>query len=248
VITALAGDTGAAEEVSALVPLRTGGAEPPLFCVHPVTGVRSCYAGLARHLADRPVYGLQTWAENRPGQPADGLGQMLDGYIAHIRRVQPAGPYNLLGWSLGGNIAHAVACALQEQGAEVTMLAILDSSPVLGHRSQVAPQAMAERLNRENSGMLPFEAQYLEMLDRSSRHLLQLVGAAPIGRFSGPAVFFTAKLDRGENSQAAQSWAPYVSGPIRNYDMQIGHYDMIQENPLAEIAHTLSGILTGRIM
>ena len=46
-----------------------------------------------------------------------------DRYAAEIRAVQPRGPYHLLGWSLGGVIAHAVAARLQD----VAQLVLVDA-------------------------------------------------------------------------------------------------------------------------
>ncbi|WP_425300810.1 thioesterase domain-containing protein [Nocardia cyriacigeorgica] len=36
--------------------------------------------------------------------------------------MQPEGPYHLLGWSLGGVLAHAIAVLLQDQGQHVATL------------------------------------------------------------------------------------------------------------------------------
>ncbi|SPU02011.1 amino acid adenylation protein [Bacillus subtilis] len=43
-----------------LLPLRTSGDKPPLFCVHPAGGLSWCYAGLMTNIGtDYPIYGLQ---------------------------------------------------------------------------------------------------------------------------------------------------------------------------------------------
>ncbi|MFE2373215.1 amino acid adenylation domain-containing protein [Streptomyces sp. NPDC059398] len=125
-------DGGAAQDPFAmLLPLRTGGSRPPLFCVHPAGGLSWCYAGLPRHLpADLPVYGLQARGLSGPGELPVSFEEMVAGYVAHIRSVQPSGPYHLLGWSLGGALSHAVAVRLQDQGERVALLAMLDSRPI----------------------------------------------------------------------------------------------------------------------
>ncbi|MFQ3244582.1 MAG: thioesterase domain-containing protein [Arenicella sp.] len=41
---------------------------------------------------------------------------MAKKYKEDIKRVQPEGPYNLVGWSLGGNIAYEVATQLTADG------------------------------------------------------------------------------------------------------------------------------------
>ncbi len=44
------------------------------------------------------------------------LEEMAADYLKHVREVQPHGPYRLLGWSLGGNVVHAMAAQLQNEG------------------------------------------------------------------------------------------------------------------------------------
>ncbi|MFC7110825.1 thioesterase domain-containing protein [Nonomuraea rubra] len=121
------GQAAVLPDTEVLLPLRTTGAGVPLFCVHPLSGLGWCYAGLLPYLGRRPVYCLQA---RRP--PACDLPAMVAGHLASIREVQPDGPYQLMGWSAGGSIAHAVACGLQREGADVGFLALLDSFPSTG--------------------------------------------------------------------------------------------------------------------
>src|SRR5690606_19625686 len=71
--------------------------------------------------------GLQSPALSEPDYLPRSLEEMAARCLAEIRSVQPFGPYHLVGWSLGGLLAHAVAVALQEAGEEVAVLALLDS-------------------------------------------------------------------------------------------------------------------------
>ncbi|MGV9857503.1 amino acid adenylation domain-containing protein [Gordonia sp. NPDC003425] len=113
-----------------LIALNARGTRPPLFCVHPAGGLAWFYGGFVPYLDDRPVYGLQD-PHAVSGEPsATSVEEMAQRYLAEIRRVQPHGPYHLLGWSLGGYIAYAVATRLRADGEEVAFLAVMDSSPV----------------------------------------------------------------------------------------------------------------------
>ncbi len=125
-------DTGTQQNAfDVLLPLRTHGTRPPLFCIPPAGGLSWCYAGLLRHLhPDYPIYGLQARDLAHPGSLPATLEDMVTEYIDHIRTVQPTGPYHLLGWSFGGAVAHAIAVRLQHQGEPVALLAMLDSSPI----------------------------------------------------------------------------------------------------------------------
>ncbi len=117
-----------------LLPLRTQGTRPPLFCVHPSGGLSWCYAGLLRHLGpDLPVYGLQARGLAQRTMLPTTFEEMVADYVGQIRAVQPTGPYHLLGWSLGGALAHAIAVRLQARGERVGLLAMLDSRPIDPH-------------------------------------------------------------------------------------------------------------------
>ncbi len=114
----------------ALAPVLRIGARsgPALFCIHPLFGLSWVYAGLARHLDGHTIYGLQS-ALHSGGPAADSLDELARRYAAEVRRLEPEGPYHLLGWSFGGPVAHRMACALQEDGAEVGSLVIIDAVP-----------------------------------------------------------------------------------------------------------------------
>ncbi len=113
---------------SSLVPLQPIGNKKPLFLVHPAGGTVFCYQALVEYLGtDRPVYGLQAVGLDGIRPPHETVQQMVDHYLAAIRSVQPEGPYLLGGWSLGGNLAFAMACQLAQEGQQVELLALVDS-------------------------------------------------------------------------------------------------------------------------
>ncbi|MDN5635718.1 MAG: thioesterase domain-containing protein, partial [Brevibacterium sp.] len=130
-------DEGATDSIGdslqRLLPLRTAGAKPPLFAVHPATGISWGFAAMLHGLdPQRPLIGLQM-PGLAPGDPeeitASTLTELADDYITQMRTVQPQGPYHLLGWSFGGILAHRLATRLQEKGEEVAFLGILDAYP-----------------------------------------------------------------------------------------------------------------------
>ncbi len=114
---------------SPIVAIQPAGGRRPFFCIHPVGGSVLCYIELARHLhKEQPFYGLQS-PGLADGQPLlDSIEKMAAHYIKAMRRVQPAGPYLLGGWSLGGVVAYEMAQQLEQQGQRVDLLALLDSA------------------------------------------------------------------------------------------------------------------------
>jgi thioesterase domain-containing protein len=124
-----------------------------LFCVHPAVGWSWCYSALVGVLdADRPVYGLQARGLARLDEPLpDSVEGVAEDFLDQIRQVQPSGPYNLLGWSYGGLVAHAMATRIQRQGQQVGLLALLDAYPwyrSMPERGMDARQYFFYRLGR----------------------------------------------------------------------------------------------------
>ncbi len=111
---------------TSLIPIRTGGTRPPLFCIHAANGRVLMYGGLARHLgADQPVYALQSAGLDGGEQPLERVEQMASRYLTEIRAVQPHGPYHLVGFCLGALIAFEMARQLAAEGEELGLLAVV---------------------------------------------------------------------------------------------------------------------------
>ncbi len=100
----------------------------PLFCLHPAGGHVFPYYALAQRFADqRPVYGIQCQRLIDPTHREASLSAMAASYIQLIKARQPAGPYLLLGWSLGGALAIEIAHQLESAGETVAFLGLIDS-------------------------------------------------------------------------------------------------------------------------
>jgi polyketide synthase PksM len=98
----------------------------PVFWFHGGLGGVEAYQGIAQK-SQRPFYGIQArgWMSDR--SPLHGIQAMAAYYVDIIRSVQPEGPYDLGGYSLGGCIAYEVARQLQKLGQVVDTIVMLDS-------------------------------------------------------------------------------------------------------------------------
>ncbi len=115
---------------SALVPLRVNGDKPPIFCLHGGGSHVFFYRGLAQHLGpEQPVYALQSTATHGVNIPPQSIEQMATQYLAEIRKVQPHGPYHLMGYCFSNSICMEMAHMLDQMGEKVSLLAIIDSAP-----------------------------------------------------------------------------------------------------------------------
>ncbi len=116
----------------------------PLFVLHPAGGIAWNYRTLARALQPtRPVYGLQSPALD-PAQPLPGsIDAMANDYVQRVVALQPRGPVHLLGWSVGGILAQAMAVRLHDIGREVGELVLLDAYPAECWRAEPEPDPIA---------------------------------------------------------------------------------------------------------
>ncbi len=116
----------------------------PLFVLHPAGGIAWNYRSLARALQPaRLVYGLQSPALD-PKQPLpSSIEAMANDYVQRVVALQPKGPVHLLGWSVGGILAQAMAVRLHEIGREVGELVLLDAYPSECWRAEPEPDAIA---------------------------------------------------------------------------------------------------------
>ncbi|WP_217997249.1 amino acid adenylation domain-containing protein [Gordonia paraffinivorans] len=127
-----------------LITLRADGARLPIFCVHPAGGLAWFYGALAQYLADRPIYGLQDPHVVNGEPSATDVDELAERYVNEIRRVQPNGPYHILGWSIGGTIAFAMATRLQADGEQVAYLGVMDSMLLTTGGAPLAARGLEE--------------------------------------------------------------------------------------------------------
>ena len=112
---------------SVLIPLRIQGKQPPLFCLHPVSGTAVCYVELAKYLRyNGPIYGIQDPSLEHKKSLFSSLEDMASAYIVEIKNIQPMGPYILGGLSFGATLAVEVARQLRLAGDTIAALFFFD--------------------------------------------------------------------------------------------------------------------------
>ncbi|GCE43503.1 hypothetical protein Rhow_007733 [Rhodococcus wratislaviensis] len=261
---------GLEEALAVVIPLRAQGSGRPLFCVHPGIGLSWGYAGLVQYLPpDRPAYGLQLPTISGEGDYRT-IEDLAHRYLEEMRAIQPTGPYDLLGWSLGGVIAHAMAVELQAAGEEVGTLAVMDSYPVGGEEPpsgrldirdllrglglQADPDAEmsyehAARLIDESFGTeTGVRGRDLERISAGYENSRWLAHHFVPRAYDGDLLVFHATGDGDGTARAhsAGEWRPLVTGRIDEQPVDCGHNDMIEPQSLAVIGPVLSRALTDR--
>ncbi|WP_432081008.1 amino acid adenylation domain-containing protein [Streptomyces sp. WAC 04229] len=252
---------GGREPMERLLPLRATGTARPVFCVHPGSGMSWCYSGLVRHVpADVPVYGIQAAGLDGDGPLPATLEEMAAEYADLVQEAQPEGPYRLLGWSLGGNVAFAMAAELRARGQEVELLAFLDAYPRQAGSGAETPLAEVFAHNLRDAGFAVTEeeltggrfpsARYRAFLNASGDPMgrldedelaavLQVFmnnaglmrGHTP-GTYDGDVLVLAAeRADAGKLARrGAESWRPHVTGRIERVGVDADHLGLVQSD------------------
>ncbi|MFF4986987.1 amino acid adenylation domain-containing protein [Streptosporangium saharense] len=238
---------GAPGGFEVILPLRTTGDLPPLFCAHPPAGFAWLYGGLLPHLdSRRPLYGIQAPQLTGEDFSPETIRDLGRAYADRIAAVQPAGPYHLFGWSFGGQVAYAIATALRERGEEVAFLGVLDTFPMdtgeepsrtseeLDELSRAETEEFLQGL-RESAGVLAdFDDATVRAIATVHRACMGLLLGADYARYDGDLLVVTATKDRVETGDHLQ-WAAHVDGRIVNHDVDFTHAELLTPKALTVI-------------
>ncbi|UJW29241.1 amino acid adenylation domain-containing protein [Saccharothrix sp. AJ9571] len=115
-------------------------AERTLFVLPPGEGGAESYlSNLARQLPDQRLVLFNNVHLHTPMGSFEELGRY---YVEHIRRLQPSGPYHLLGWSFGGVLSLEISRQLVRAGERIADLFLID--PYFGMRQASAGIGLPE--------------------------------------------------------------------------------------------------------
>ncbi|HEY3869745.1 MAG TPA: amino acid adenylation domain-containing protein [Actinocrinis sp.] len=220
--------------------------KPPVWFFHGGGGLGWAYYSFVLHLPGRPAYSLQSRGSDGVEPLAASVPEMIEDYVAQMLKIQPEGPFYLIGWSYGGTVVHAVADALDRRGHEVALVAILDGQPG-GHgftEVHAGKDSADYRAELEDDF-----SQYIRtgnrqgFLDTMSKVLANNTAVmmgfeSPVYR--GDVLYFNAAF---EDKSYAHLWRPYVLGSVEVHDVHATHHEMHMPAPAAEIFDVINRML-----
>jgi arthrofactin-type cyclic lipopeptide synthetase A/arthrofactin-type cyclic lipopeptide synthetase B len=214
-----------------VLPIRSAGSLPPLFCIHAVGGLSWAYTGLLKHItSDRPVYGLQDPGITQPDLLAQPMAEVAAGYADRIRAIQPAGPYHLVGWSYGGQIAFLIANLLRAQGAFVSLLALIDSAPPALQRAAptdavfVKPDLSPVKQMALAIGGSPEITAALDAVWERNASLSETFAPSP---YSGDVLFFLSRGAPDQPLRRMDGWRALIAGDLRVVEVAAAHQNLL---------------------
>jgi amino acid adenylation domain-containing protein len=249
-----------------LLPLRASGSAPPLFCIHPASGLSWQYVGLKRHLPqDIPLYGLQSPLFSGASLPST-IGELAGGYADTIVEAAPTGPIRLLGWSFGGAVAFLVAQELTGRGRDVGWVGMLDSYPEVVQNSNFETETVLPGLLREmgfdvEPGTAMTIADAVALMHTSDDAIAVLDDAAiamaienyvaaerfsigaDYGRYDGDVFFVDAMLETDSLGIASHAWRSRITGEIETITMNCGHSELMDAAVLERLGPQIAAAL-----
>ncbi|MGX7696269.1 non-ribosomal peptide synthetase [Gordonia polyisoprenivorans] len=258
-------DDHAPSAMATVLPLRrrrTADGPAPLFVIHPAIGLSWSFSSLLAHLpADRPVYGLQHPALSGGVSP-NTVGELAAHYVEQIRTIHPDGPYHLLGWSLGGLIAHEMAVQLTESGEKVGQLMVLDAfvvaqRPDLDTTPDLGALLAEFGIRPQHSGELTIERAWeavvaaggplasLDVDEFAAVHRV-FVDASRLAenwhprRYDGDAVFVSATADTPPGPPAIAGWTRALRGHVHEIRLNCSHARMLQGENVPGFARAIA--------
>lgn len=259
--------------LQSLLPLRKNEGNDNLFCVHPAGGLSWCYAGLMQHLPQQQaLYGLQAVGIAEAVALPKTLIEMAAGYITEMKRVQPEGPYELLGWSLGGNVVQEMAVQLEAKGEQAHLI-VLDAYPV---HHKMGDQTLEEEaveallalggldveliegeptlenvlalLKKEGSALASLSIDTLQRLLKTYMNSITLLRAHEPRRSQASMLFYQSTiLPEWFEAVDPRIWQNYIDN-IDIYKIACRHKDMCQPEPIREIGAKMADYFTKKGM
>lgn len=259
---------GGGVSMDQLVRMRSGDGAPPLICVHPAIGLTWCYTGLIPYITDeRPVYGIQSPGMTVGVGPAASMVELARRYVDLVRRAQPHGPYHLLGYSVGGAIAHAMAVRLRALGEEVGTLIMLDTqtsastpagarTPSLGTLfaefagvefeenadEDLTPERAEQLLHDDGGSYATLTADDLRRIYDDYVHTIGLGQHYRPEAFDGDLVYIAAEdgtVDTGT------PWDRFISGTVHTHPVEHPHNRLTTAEALEVIGPIVGRYLDG---
>ncbi|WP_428243521.1 amino acid adenylation domain-containing protein [Gynuella sp.] len=238
-----------------VLPMRQGHGTP-LFCIHPASGFAWQYSALSRYLdTGYPIIGLQSPRPEGPIASAADIAAMCEQHLAELRAIQPHGPYRLIGYSLGGVIAHGLAARLQALGEEIDFLGLLDTYPPEGQdwNGPVDEEAKQE-VQREQEQFMAGAGEHMDTFMEQEKASMfaeivanyadsvRLLSKAQTPLFHGTATLFVATQTLPADMDIQACWKPYLDN-LETHELDCSHEDILSPDSLPDLGPLLNSML-----
>jgi acetoacetyl-CoA synthetase len=216
-----------ASRLPALVLLKPGNSETPIFIAHGLGGSVIDFYQLVKYIdSPQPIYGMQARGIDGVDEPFDRIEDLAQFYLNAIKEIQPHGPYYLVGYSLGGLVTLEMAQRLTQGGEQVALLALLESYPyskflAFGQRLRLAARVAKHRAHTLRRLPLRDAVSYIMLPSRRRFYFARIINSNGNGNSrselpNGGVVSPTMQRARDTAYLALSRYQPrYYAGKIK---------------------------------
>jgi thioesterase domain-containing protein/acyl carrier protein len=238
----------AAKEGNFVIPVQTEGPNAPLFAFPEFL----LYSEISKHIDNQqPFYAIEH-------SPFKTSAEIVDHYIAEIKKVRPHGPYCLAGYCNWGKIAVEMAHRLIEMGDKVPALVLIEYYSPKIHLSRVSLKFIRAKINFILN-KLRKEVSFVDkgkFLSREFVYALQYMNSK-IARtgvqeripgsnsYSGKVILFQAGNTYGFKEDPHMGWDENFTGEVKKYKIPGEHLSIMTGAQAAQIAEILNVELAG---
>jgi non-ribosomal peptide synthetase component F/thioesterase domain-containing protein len=252
---------------SSIVAVQPEGTSTPLFVVHGVGGNVLNFYDLAKSLGSKyRIYGVEAQSLQPEAVPLTKLEDLAAYYIQEVRKIQPIGPYNFLGYSYGGFVAFEMARQLQIAGEKVDLLGMLDT-PVWRHAVHEDNHPIAKAARQVMAVWSPFFHRLrpctpMEIFDgikstilrtfytfaalrkmtipsrlRSVYHINSFAAVNYVPKaYDGAVTLLRASREKGPRDLG---WSKFTTQPARVFEIPGAHLQVLSNENLPRVARSL---------
>lgn len=231
-----------------LRPLSAETGDTPLFCFTGAGASALCFLPLAERVGDHTaVYAFEPSGLSERALPDWSIDRAVQRHWSDLRRIQPHGPYTLIGHSLGAHIAVETARALQADGEAVEMVVLLDpwlSPRVAWDARHDLPGATVTLQTDEANGFatwwerqktVPLAGLLSANYDRKTR-AIEEVGMIAAYRhrpapWDGRALLIRSHL----NADDPRLWQRILNGQLESHVLDCDHHSIVRTPHIASV-------------
>jgi thioesterase domain-containing protein len=207
-----------------------------LFAFPPLLGYGLAFYQMAQAVSSHTVYAFDFPEEGEP----------IAAYADEVLQIDPAGPYRLIGYSAGGNLAFEVAAELERRGRQVEAVVMMDARRFV--EPEILSDAEIEDLvwtNLDNlAGFLLQDEQFRDFVRNGyARERMAAKTRAFLryerGRINDGPVRADIHFLCGTDRKVCADWAEVTSGRFLVYQASGRHIEM---------THASHGEANGRLI
>ncbi len=222
---------------TAVVAFQSKGKKLPVFLLPPVSNQCVCFFSLVKYLKNfQPVYALIDPSDQINQCQFKSINEMANFFCEIIRKTQPKGPYQLVGYSFGVQLAIAISRILVEAGEKIKFLGIVDGW------AKFPEYCANEQWFRQRMQSLKEEFQTDNLKIDLAWHRMQLLLNNKLELLPTKVILFKSTGDQGfslNDMDEYNHWLPWAVHGIERYLIPGDHDDMLSEPHVQELATIL---------